>query len=114
MVSQAGPQGSPEDLVVYYNDYDKEVATQAYGSSGTSWPYLDQFAGWKNETGTGAGNVSYSFKGMSSRANSTSNSNYSDYSGSGNNNMFFGASAYLATRNIALNGATDLTLTFGS
>lgn len=113
IVSQAGLQGSPEDLVVYYNDYDREVATQTYGS-GTSWPYLDQFAGWKNETGTGAGNVSYSFKGMSSRANSTSNSNYSDYSGSGNNNMFFGASAYLATRNIALNGSTDFTLTFGS
>ena len=114
VVSQKGPQGSPEDLVVYYNNYDKEVATQTYGSSGSSWPYLDQFAGWKNATGTGAGNVSYSFKGMSARANSTSNSNYSDYDGSGNNNMFFGASAYLATRNIALNGATGLTLTFGS
>jgi hypothetical protein len=51
---------------------------------------------------------------MSARANSTSNSNYSDYAGSGKNNMFFGKNAYFATNNIALNGATGLTLTFGT
>ena len=51
---------------------------------------------------------------MSARANSTSDSNYSDYPGSGKNNMFFGKSAYLATKNIALGGATDFTLTFGT
>ena len=112
-VSQAGPGGSAEDLIVYYNDYDKEVAEKTYGS-GSSWPYLDQFAGWQNQTGTGAANVTYSYSGMSARANSTSDSNYSDYAGSGNNNMFFGKSAYLATKNIALGGATDFTLTFGT
>ena len=51
---------------------------------------------------------------MSARANSTSNSSYSDYAGSGKNNMFFGASAYFATKNIALGGAKDFTLTFGT
>ena len=112
-VSQAGELGSVESLVVYENDFDKEVATQTYGS-GTSWPYLDQFEGWKNQKGTGAENVSFAFKGMSARANSTSDSNYSDYPGSGNNNMFFGASAYLATHGIALGTATDFELTFGS
>ena len=112
-VNQAGPKGSAENLIVYYNDYDKEVAEKTYGS-GSSWPYLDQFAGWQNQTGTGAANVTYSFSGMSARANSTSDSNYSDYAGSGNNNMFFGKSAYLATKNIALGGATDFVLTFGS
>jgi len=112
-VSQAGPGGSAEDLIVYYNDYDKEVAEKTYGS-GSSWPYLDQFAGWQNQTGTGAANVTYSYSGMSARANSTSDSNYSDYAGSGNKNMFFGKSAYLATKNIALGGATDFTLTFGT
>ena len=112
-VSQAGPGGSTEALIVYYNDYDKVEAEKTYGS-GSSWPYLDQFDGWKNQTGTGAANVEYAYNGMSARANSTSDSNYSDYPGSGKNNMFFGKSAYLATKNIALGGATDFTLTFGT
>lgn len=112
-VSQAGPGGSAEALVVYSNDFDKEEATKTYGS-GSSWPYLDQFEGWKNATGTGAANVEYAYNGMSARANSTSDSNYSDYAGSGKNNMFFGASAYFATKNIALGGAKDFTLTFGT
>ena len=113
-VSQAGPGGSVEALIVYSNDFDKEEATKTYGSSGGSWPYLDQFEGWKNATGTGAANVTYSFQGMSARANSTSDSDYSDYAGSGKNNMFFGSAAYFSTNNIALNGATGLTLTFGT
>ena len=112
-VTQAGPGGSAEALIVYYNDYDKEEAEKTYGS-GSSWPYLDQFDGWMNETGTGAENVEYAFSGMSARSNSTSDSDYSDYAGSGKNNMFFGKSAYLATKNIALGGATDFTLTFGT
>ena len=112
-VSQAGPGGSAEALIVYYNDYDKVEATKTFGS-GSSWPYLDQFDGWMNQTGTGAANVEYAYSGMSARANSTSNSNYSDYEGSGKNNMFFGKSAYLATKNIALGGAKDFTLTFGT
>ena len=112
-VSQAGPGGSAEALIVYYNDYDKEVAEKTYGS-GTSWPYLDQFDGWMNQTGTGAADVEYAYSGMSARSNSTSDSSYSDYAGSGNNNMFFGKSAYLATKNIALGGAKDFTLTFGT
>ena len=112
-VNQAGPRGSADALVVYFNDFDAEEATKTYGS-GTSWPYLDQFAGWKNAAGTGAANVAYAYKGMSARANSTSDSNYSDYAGSGSNNMFFGSNAYLATKNISLNGATDFTLTFGT
>ncbi len=112
-VKQAGPGGSADQLILYSNDFDKEEATKTYGS-GTSWPYLDQFEGWKNQTGTGAANVEYAFKGMSARANSTSDSNYSDYKGSGSNNMFFGANAYLATKNIALNGTTNIEMTFGT
>ena len=113
-VSQAGPGGSPEALILYYNDFDQTEATKTYGSSNGSWPYLDQFEGWKNATGAGVANVTYTFQGMSARANSTSDSNYSDYAGSGKNNMFFGSSAYFSTNNIALNGATGLTLSFGT
>lgn len=112
-VRQAGPEGSADQLIIYFNDYDKEEATKTYGS-GESWPFLDQFDGWKNQTGTGAADVTYAFNGMSARANSTSNSNYSDYPGSGSNNMFFGSNAYIATKNIALNGTKDIIMTFGT
>ncbi len=113
-VTQAGPGGSAEQLILYSNDFDKEVAEKKYGSSGESWPYLDQFDGWQNQTGTGVAKVEYAYSGMSARSNSTSNSNYSDYEGSGDNNMFFGSNAYLATKNIALGGKTDLILSFGT
>lgn len=50
-VKQKGT-GSVADMTVYKNDFDKAEATKTYGT-GTSWPYLDQFDGWKNATGTG-------------------------------------------------------------
>lgn len=113
-VSQAGKGGATiEDLIVYANDFDKEEAQKTYGS-GSSYPYLDQFDGWINHTGTGVKEVTYNFSGMSARSNSTSDSNYSDYAGSGKNNMFFGSKAYLAVNKIALGGSKDFTLTFGT
>ena len=113
-VAQAGPGGSVEALIVYYNNYDKAKAEKTFGSSGDRYPYLDQFDGWKNATGTGVQTVEYAYNAMSTRSNSTSDSSYSDYPGSGMNNMFFGASAYFATKNITLPAATGYTLTFGT
>ena len=113
-VTQAGPGGSVEALIVYYNNYDKAKAEKTFGSSGDRYPYLDQFDGWKNATGTGVQTVEYAYNAMSTRSNSTSDSSYSDYPGSGMNNMFFGASAYFATKNITLPAATGYTLTFGT
>lgn len=112
-VKQSGPGGSADQLVIYFNDFDKEEAQKTYGS-GSSYPYLDQFDGWRNEKGTGIAGVSYSYNGMSTRSNSTSDSNYSDYAGSGSNNLFFGSNAYFAISGIALNGTTDIALTFGT
>lgn len=111
-VKQKGT-GAAEDLIVYKNDFDKEEATKTYGT-GSSWPYLDQFEGWKNATGTGVGSEEYSFKAMSARANSTSNSNYSDYEGSGKNNLFFGSSAYFSVTGIKLQSGANYSLTFGA
>ncbi len=111
-VKQKGT-GSAEDLIAYKNNFDKTEATKAYGT-GTSWPYLDQFDGWKNATGTGVGSEEYSFSGMSVRANSTSNSNYSDYEGSGSNNLFFGSNAYFAVTGIKLSSDVNYSLTFGA
>ncbi len=111
-VKQKG-SGSAEDMIVYKNDFDKEEAKKTFGT-GTSWPYLDQFEGWKNATGTGVGSEVYSYKAMSARANSTSNSNYSDYEGSGVNNLFFGSSAYFSVTGIKLPSSVNYSLTFGT
>ncbi len=111
-VKQKGT-GSAADAIVYANDFDKTEATKTFGT-GTSWPYLDQFDGWKNASGTGIGAETYSFSGMSARANSTSNSNYSDYKGSGSNNLFFGSSAYFSIQGIKLPSDVNYSLTFGA
>ena len=111
-VKQKGT-GSAADAIVYANDFDKTEATKTFGT-GSSWPYLDQFDGWKNASGTGIGAETYSFSGMSARANSTSNSNYSDYEGSGSNNLFFGSSAYFSIQGIKLPSDVNYSLTFGA
>ncbi|MBR6245939.1 MAG: BACON domain-containing protein, partial [Bacteroidales bacterium] len=102
-----GPVG---DDVIFFNDFDKEEAAQ----TDSKWPYADAFEGWKNQTGSGAASVEYEFKSISVRANSNSDGNYSDYSGSGKNNLFFGAGSHLQVRKIALGSATNLTLSFGA
>lgn len=111
-VKQKGT-GSAADAIVYANDFDKTEATKTFGT-GKSWPYLDQFDGWKNASGTGIGAETYSFSGISARANSTSNSNYSDYEGSGSNNLFFGSSAYFSIQGIKLPSDVNYSLTFGA
>ena len=106
------PDPAP-DNAVYYNDFDKEAATKSYGSTGDRWPYLDQFDGWMNETGTGVENVSYDYSGASARNNSNTDGSYSDYPGSGLNNILFGSDAYLQINNITVD-AQNYTLSFGT
>lgn len=112
-VSQKGT-GAATAAVVYHNDFDKELAVK--GSDG--WKtYLDSFDGWKNETGSGISTVEYAFSGMSARTNSsgTSNSQYSDYSGSGKNYLWFAKENYFHVKNITLpEGKTNYTISFGS
>ena len=114
-VSQSATDTPPaEEELLYSDDFDGEEATKTYGS-GSSWPYIDQFPQFANQEGPAAENVTYSGKGVSVRANSTSDSQYSDYAGSGSNNIFFGSSAYFQVNNITLAaGQTNLKLTFGS
>ncbi len=114
-VSQSATETPPvEEELLYSDDFDGEEATKTYGS-GSSWPYIDQFPQFANQEGPAAENVTYSGKGVSVRANSTSDSQYSDYPGSGSNNIFFGSSAYFQVNNITLAaGQTNLKLTFGS
>ena len=117
-VSQAGPGGSAEALVVYANNFDK---TKAEKSSSGWKTYLDSFDGWLNVTGTGAETVTYGFQKVTARTNSGNGSagSYSDYvdlGASGMNYLWFGtAPTYFAVKNITLpEGKTDYTLSFGS
>lgn len=112
-VNQKG-SGSASEVVVYHNDFDKELAVK--GESG--WKtFLDSFGGWKNETGSGISTVEYAFSGMSARTNSsgTSNSQFSDYQGSGKNYLWFAKDNYFHVKNITLpEGKTNYTISFGS
>lgn len=112
-VNQKGT-GSAAEVVVYHNDFDKELAVK--GSSGWT-TYLDKFEGWKNESGSGISTVEYAFSGMSARTNSsgTSNSQFSDYQGSGKNYLWFAKDNYFHVKNITLpEGKTNYTISFGS
>ena len=113
-VSQsADNQATVDEVLLYSDDFDGETATKTYGS-GTSWPYIDQFPEFANPKGDAAANVTYSGSGVSVRANSTSNSSYSDYAGSGNNNIFFGGGAYFQINDIAPLEGLSYKITFGT
>ena len=114
-VKQSASNDAPvTEELLYGDNFDGKEATKKYGS-GTSWPYIDQFPEFANPEGPAAENVTYSGSGVSVRANSTSNSSYSDYAGSGSNNIFFGGGAYFQVNDIALD-ATQLNykMTFGT
>ena len=111
-VSQVAGSEVPTGEIAYANNFDKEAATQTYGS-GNSWPYTDQFEGWKNESGYGIEYVTYTTSGISVRNNSNSNNNYSDYAGSGVNNLLFSSNSNFTIEKIAVN-SVNLRLTFGT
>lgn len=110
----AGGGGSDTPVgedTVFYNNFDLQTATQ----SGTQWPALNEFQGWLNQKGTGIEKLVYAYNSVTVRSNSVSSGNYSDYAGSGSNNLFFGEGGYIAAGKIAVpSGKKDFTLSFGS
>ncbi len=113
-VNQSADQNQTvEEELLYSDNFDGKEATKTYGS-GSSWPYIDQFPEFANPEGDAAANVTYSGSGVSVRANSTSNSSYSDYAGSGSNNIFFGGGAYFQINDIAPLEGVNFKVTFGS
>lgn len=108
-VNQKGT-GSASEMIVYHNDFDKEKASQ----TDKKWPFLDSFEGWKNAKGSGVGSETYAYNAVTVRANSTSGSSYSDYSGSDANNLFFGSNAYFSVQGIKLSSEVNYTLSFGA
>ncbi|MBR2333517.1 MAG: hypothetical protein IKA60_04215, partial [Rikenellaceae bacterium] len=100
---------------IYYEAFGAVEATKTYGSTGTYWPYVDQFFddGKMTVAGEGASAVTYYGNSVSVRPTMAS----SDYEGaSGVNSCLFSngkADAYLIVEGIALGGATQLQLSFG-
>ena len=115
VVQSASIDAPVEEELLYSDNFDGKEATKEYGNSNSSWPYIDQFPEFANPEGPAAVNVTYSGSGVSVRANSTSNSSYSDYAGSGSNNIFFGGGAYFQVNDIALDAAQlNYKMTFGT
>ena len=114
VVQSASDEEPVTEELLYSDNFDGKEATKTYGS-GSSWPYIDQFPEFANPEGPAAENVTYSGSGVSVRANSTSNSSYSDYAGSGSNNIFFGGGAYFQVNDIALDASQRAyKMTFGT
>ena len=111
VAQSADEQETVTEELLYSDNFDGKVAEK-----GSNWPYIDQFPEFANPQGTAGENVTYTGSGVSVRANSTSNSNYSDYEGSGSNNIFFGGGAYFVINNIAplKEGHNEYKLTFGT
>ena len=114
IIQSANEDVAVEEVVLYSDDFDGKEATKTYGDKQNSWPYIDQFLEFVNKKGDAAANVTYSGSGVSVRANSTSNSDYSDYAGSGSNNIFFGGGAYFQVNNIAPLEGLNYKITFGT
>ncbi len=97
--------------VIYYDNFDKVVAVK---DANDKWPYMSTEYG--NPSPANQTGVTYESKNVTARANSGSNSDYSDYEGSGGNNMFFGASNHLTIKGISLAEleGNALTMTFGT
>ena len=115
-VKQSASNDAPvTEEFLYGDNFDGKEATKEYGNSNSSWPYIDQFPEFANAEGPASENVTYSGSGVSVRANSTSNSSYSDYAGSGSNNIFFGGGAYFQVNDIALDAEQlSYKMTFGT
>lgn len=114
IIQSANEEVAVEEVALYSDDFDGKEATKTYGNNNGSWPYIDQFPEFVNKKGEASANVTYTGAGVSVRANSTSNSSYSDYAGSGSNNIFFGGGAYFQINNIAPLEGLNYKVTFGT
>ena len=103
----------PTTDALYYENFDGKAAVK--DGSGY-WPYIADFPEMKNAAGPAAANVSYEGYNTTVRNNSNSDGSYSDYAGSGVNNIFFGKdNAWIMIKGLALESSQkNLTLTFGT
>lgn len=114
-VNQAGPEGSADALIVYYNDFQVSRTSEK--------PYLDaSLSVWDNKKGSGVETVKYAVGGkMSVRTTGKLSDNsevpdpFSNYAGSGGNKIFFGAATSIfKIQNITLPASVyNYKLSFG-
>ena len=104
------PVVEEEEEFLYYDNFDGAEVTES-----PNWPDVNDFADFANAKGRAAAGVTYSGKGTTVRSKSASNSNYSDYEGSGENNIFFGDNAHFTINGLTLSAEQkQLTLSFGA
>lgn len=92
--------------IIYYDNLDKATWT------GSEYPFLDQWNGYINATGTGVENIEYTGRSVKIRDNFPS----TGYSGASRKNAFYfgGEGAYVTVNNIKLqSGQTTFQLSFG-
>ena len=97
---------------IYYDNFDKVAAVQ---EDGKYWP--DMSAEYGNPMPATQSAVTYNSNNATARNNSNSNGSFSDYAGSGVNNVFFGKNpTYLTIGGISLAEleGNALTITFGT
>lgn len=114
-ISRAAPTIEPiERTIIYNNDFDKEVSSKI----SNRWPYLDEFDGWKNATGTGQGSETYEQMSVSVRndwfSDYSPNADYKPYASGKNNLNFTRSGSYLAINGIRVGQERDFILQFGS
>ena len=102
----------PTTDALFFDNFDGKTAVK--DGSGY-WPYIADFPEMKNAAGPAAVNVVYEGYNTTVRNNSNSNGSYSDYDGSGLNNIFFGKdNAWFAIKDLTLEPTQkNLILTFG-
>ena len=102
----------PTTDALFFDNFDGKTAVK--DGSGY-WPYIADFPEMKNAAGPAAVNVAYEGYNTTVRNNSNSNGSYSDYDGSGLNNIFFGKdNAWFAIKDLTLEPTQkNLILTFG-
>lgn len=97
---------------IYFDNFDKVAAVQV---DGKYWP--DMSAEYGNPMPATQSAVTYNSNNATARNNSNSNGSFSDYAGSGVNNVFFGKNpTYLTIGGISLAEleGNALTITFGT
>ena len=102
----------PTTDALYFENFDGKAAVK----DGNYWPYVTDFPEMKNAVGPAAANVSYDGHNTTVRNNSNSDGSYSDYEGSGVNNIFFGkVENHFTINGLALESSQkNLVLTFGT
>ena len=111
-IQEPEPPTPPTTDALYFENFDGKAAVK----DGNYWPYVTDFPEMKNAAGVAAENVSYDGHNTTVRNNSNSDGTYSDYAGSGLNNIFFGkVENHFTIKDLALEAShKNLTLTFGT